>query len=255
MTLGELKSGTNWLGVAADLLGLGVVLQYVRRFPTDLTWNQVFVWALAAVIGGGLFWAFVFTVGKRSGFFIRMEDPTGGTGSEPSGAESTIWVLTNLAGPLGVAWWVNAHLPNRPAYPGAAYLACIGGLFLGAVIFYGLDVRSKILDRVEGYSNQEFLLVLIWSALIVGLGFAAFDATAARVAGSRVPSSVVSWLVRTGVCVTVTTLSVTAYVVFDPRRAKSTEAVRGFIAALALILSVFFASIITSFTEVRMLVE
>jgi hypothetical protein len=284
----------GWLiNIVLNTTSLTGVILAARRLPTQLSWNQIFAMALLAACLGGLLWLVTFRIGRRSGFFGDVDEPSGGTkfeerrvagppnaaaedeapavapgaggaavserepraggpkprSGEPKAFESIAWVLSNLGGPMLVAWWVNTRLPGRPFYPGLAYLACVAGFAVGATVFYGLGLREVILGKLHGYESQEFLLVALWSLLLTGFGFAGFDLVSAHAGAPGLPSSILSWVVRTATCTLVTTCVVTCYVLFDPRRTAATEGIRGLIAALTLILSVFFASIVTSFEE------
>lgn len=196
---------------------------------------------------GGLLWNALNRVNERYPF-MGPSPYVGGTLSEPHGRAAVIWPIAAGA-PIVIILvilnWKYHFTATRQQI--LLYILFLVGVTVGSVLFYDLPVagnsgfRNYLEARKVPFFQKEFLLVVVWSSLLSILGFLPIVLVKAIVAPTPRDFGTIVWpfLKQTGLCIGLTTLAVTFFLLVFPDQPRFDTA-RGIIAGLFLRAALFF---------------
>jgi hypothetical protein len=240
------------VGIIAFLVwGIREAIEAIKRINTTSTatppafnFYTLAFYSLLAAFSGGLFWTAL-----NSLQIIGQNPYMGGTSSEPHGIAPAVWVVVTTV-PAVIILVILGRIYNfgqtRPQL--LVYSAFLVGTIIGSMIFYDLPLDKNglrnLLDPQNGSSlSKELWLVLLWSSLLSILGFLFMAFTQFLLAGGknfRMLLELTELLLKqAGLCIALTTLSVTCFLLLVPNLERFDTA-RGVIAGLILRMTLFF---------------
>jgi hypothetical protein len=213
----------------------------------DVNFYFLSFYALLAAALGGMLWNVLNRINETYPF-MASSPYIGGTGSEPHGIGAIIWPASTIAfvfATLVVLNWKYHFIEFREQL--LTYFSFLVGITVGSVTFYDLPIAGSIGFRDYFYTTKmsfiekEFWLVVVWSALLSVSGFMAMALTKNLIAHKKTASATVVWtfLKQVGICIGVTTLAVTCFLIAFPEQPRF-ETARGIIAGLILRMALFF---------------
>lgn len=125
------------------------------------------------------------------------------------------------------------------------YLIFLVGIAVGSKLFYDLPIQGKLgirkyLDAQNiSFIAKEFWLIIIWSSLL-SLGFLFESIVKLLVTQLTMVNIFWGLLKQVGLCIGLTTLSVTFFLLVFPEQPRM-ETARGIVAGLFLRIALFFA--------------
>lgn len=245
----SLQPFTLW-ALLADTIGIFFAVLFIKnqidgaiadlKFPVELNFYFLFFWAFFASMFGGFLW----NIFNRA---VGMRAYLGGRRFEPRRKETVLWsVIPNLVVAL-VLVILNLEYSFVPMGEQIfLYATFLLGTVIGSMMFYDLPISQQVGFR--NYFNEkhmthlmkEFLLVVIWSTLLstgfLALNFIKFLFFRDSAAGWMF---ITSFLRQTGLCVGLSTLAVTFFLLAFPEQPRM-ETARGVVAGLFLRIGFFF---------------
>ena len=249
------------LSLLADLLGILGFIMLVKKeidgaiksldLPVEMGFYFLFFWAVLAAFLGGVLWTVLCCLNERYPFMPHSA-PLGGTESEPHGSAAVVWALASgvpvVAVPVILNWKYHFTGVRQQML---LYLWFLVGTAVGSVLFCDLRLAGNRGFRIHleakkvPFLQREFLLVVIWSALLSILGFLPVALAKAMIGVTPRDWGAIVWplLKQVGLCIGLTTLAVAFFILILPDHRKF-DAARGIVAGLVLRATLFFGLLV-----------